>query len=316
MEINELIKKLEADRRGLESDIESDAGMDRLKQVALEYNGDYKLIWSDETLEDLKSRPQRQSHMTGQKEYDEMTGGFREQQMIGIGAHSGHGKTAHGLWVLKQYESLNPVLIPLEQSSEELIEQRYTNGQFVPRYLSPKKHSSRVQSEWIEQRIVEAIAKYNSRMVVIDHMGYVDAGTRYERSGEHIQIEKKLQDIKHLAIKWNVIVVILIQLNQLDESVPPSLKDLKGSSAIRQECDKVLFLWRKNALQGKVRVYENDTLVSMQKNRFTGKNANLGMRFEFSTGEYEVTEQSRTWVQAMEVMAKAQVDADSEFDQA
>ena len=57
-------------------------------------------------------------------------------------------------------------------------------------------------------------------------------------------------------------------------------------------------------------------LVSMQKNRFTGKNANLGMRFEFSTGEYEVTEQSRTWVQAMEVMAKAQVDADSEFDQA
>lgn len=313
MNLEELIAKIEAESGDLEQDMNVDAGMERLKNVAKEYNGEYKLVWSDETLEDLKSRPQRESHMTGQKEYDEMTGGLREQQMIGIGAHSGHGKTAHGLWVLKQYEALNPVLIPLEQSSEELIEQRYTNGQFVPRYLSPKKHSSRVQADWIEQRIVEAIAKYNSHMVVIDHMGYIDAGTRYERSGEHIQIEKKLQDIKHLAIKWNVIVVILIQLNQLDESIPPALKDLKGSSAIRQECDKVLFLWRKNALQGKVRVYEDDVLVSMQKNRFTGKNANLGMHFDFQSGEYQVTHQSKSWVEQMEETAQAEVNADKMF---
>jgi len=314
MNLEELIKKLESEKKDLTADMQMDEGMERLKQVAMEYSGEYKLVWSDETLEDLKSRPQRESHMTGEKDYDSMTGGFREQQMIGIGAHSGHGKTAHGLWVLKQYEALNPVLVPLEQSSEELIEQRYTNGQFVPRYLSPKKHSSRVQSDWIEQRIVEAIAKYNSKMVVIDHMGYIDAGTRYERSGEHIQIEKKLQDIKHLAIKWNVIVVILIQLNQLDESIPPSLKDLKGSSAIRQECDKVIFLWRKNQLQGKVRIYENDVLVSMQKNRFTGKNANLGMNFNFADGEYIVTKESKSWVEQMEEIARTEVNADTVFE--
>lgn len=314
MNLEELIKKLESEQKNLAHDVEMDAGMERLKQVAMEYNGEYKLVWSDETLEDLKTRPKKESYMTGQVDYDSMTGGFRGQQMIGIGAHSGHGKTAHGLWVLKQYEKLNPVLIPLEQSSEELIEQRYTNQQFVPRYLSPKKHSSRVQADWIEQRIVEAIAKYNSHMVVIDHMGYIDAGTRYERSGEHIQIEKKLQDIKHLAIKWNVIVVILIQLNQLDESIPPSLKDLKGSSAIRQECDKVIFLWRKNELQGKVRVYEDDVLVSMQKNRFTGRNGNLGMHFEFKTGEYLVTPKSKSWVEQMEEIAKSSVDADDIFN--
>jgi replicative DNA helicase len=234
--------------------------------------------------------------------------------MIGIGAHSGHGKTAMGMYMLKQYERLNPVLIPLEQSSEELIEQRADNGQFVPRYLSPKKHESRVQVDWIEERIIEGIAKHNTKMVVIDHMGYIDAGTRYERAGEHIQIEKKLQDIKHLGIKWNVIVVILIQLNQLDETVPPSLKDLKGSSAIRQECDKVIFLWRKNTLSGKVRIYSNHTMFSLQKNRFNGINGNLGLDFDFKTGEYLITPESRKWVQDMETIARSEVDADDAFN--
>ena len=314
MNLDELIKKLESEKQNIATDLHQDAGLARLKQVAQEYNGEYRLIWSNETLEQIKALPQRESQFTSCKEFDSLTGGFRAQQMIGVGAHSGHGKTAFGLYLLKEYEYLNPVLLPLEQSSEELIEQRLANGQFVPRYLSPKKHQSRVQTDWIEERIVEGIAKYNTRMVVLDHMGYIDAGQRYERAGEHIQIEKKLQDIKHLAIKWNVIIVILIQLNQLDEAVAPTLKDLKGSSAIRQECDKVIFLWRKNEAKGKVRIYTNDVLVSLQKNRATGKNGNIGMYFDFMSGEYQITEATTKWVTFMESQAQHEVDADDIFN--
>lgn len=314
MNIEDLIKKIESETAIAKEQTSSDEGLLRLQTVAAEYQGEYRLVWSKETLEELKSKPQRTNHLSGVPEIDALTGGFREQQMIGIGAHSGHGKTAMGMYMLKQYEKLNPVLIPLEQSSEELIEQRADNKQFVPNYLSPKKHESRVQVDWIEERIIEGIAKYNTKMVVIDHMGYVDAGNRYERSGEHIQIEKKLQDIKHLGIKWNVIIIILIQLNQLDETVPPSLKDLKGSSAIRQECDKVIFLWRKNSLSGKVRVYSNNTMFSLQKNRFNGINGNLGLYFDFKTGEYLITPESKKWVEDMEEIAKSEADADNVFN--
>ena len=313
MNIEALIKKIESETAKAKEEVSSGDGLMRLQQVAMEYQGEYRLVWSEETMKEIKDKPQRQNHLSGVKEIDDLTGGFREQQMIGIGAHSGHGKTAMGMYMLKQYEKLNPVLIPLEQSSEELIEQRADNGQFVPNYLSPKKHESRVQVDWIEERIIEGIAKYNTKLVVIDHMGYIDAGNRYERSGEHIQIEKKLQDIKHLGIKWNIII-ILIQLNQLDETVPPSLKDLKGSSAIRQECDKVIFLWRKNQLSGKVRVYSNDTMFSLQKNRFNGINGNVGLHFDFKTGEYVVTEQSRKWVEDMETIARSEVNADDTFN--
>jgi replicative DNA helicase len=314
MNIDDLIKKIESETALAKEEVSSDEGLQRLQDVASEYQGEYRLIWSEETQKTIKDKPQRTNHLSGIKEIDDLTGGFREQQMIGIGAHSGHGKTAMGMYMLKQYEDLNPVLLPLEQSSEELIEQRTDNGQFVPKYLSPKKHESRVQVDWIEERIIEGIAKYNTKLVVIDHMGYVDAGNRYERSGEHVQIEKKLQDIKHLGIKWNVIIVILIQLNQLDETVPPSLKDLKGSSAIRQECDKVIFLWRKNSLSGKVRVYSNQTMFSLQKNRFNGVNGNLGLDFDFKSGEYLITPESKKWVEDMETVAKSEVDADDAFN--
>ena len=221
--------------------------------------------------------------------------------------------TAFGLWVLKQYESLNPVLIPLEQSSEELIEQRYENKQFIPNYLSPKKHSAHVDPDWIEQRIVEAIAKYNSKMVMIDHMGYIEVGADYRKEGEHLRIEKKLQGIKHLAIKWNVVIVILIQLSQMEEEQAPQLRDLKGSSAIRQELDQVLLLWRNNIKQGKARAYDNKVLISMQKNRFTGINTNAGAEFNLKDGDYLFTPSSAEWCTNLENRAKQDVHADDQF---
>lgn len=318
MNIEELINKIKKEKDGLKESVISDEGMERLQSVAREYKGEYHLVWSDDTLEEIKTRPKRESHKSGIEELDTLTGGFRPQQMVGIGAQSGHGKTAFGLWVLKQYEALSPVLLPLEQSSEELIEQRFENKQFIPRYLSPKKHSAHVDPDWIEQRIVEAIAKYNSKLIMIDHMGYIEVGADYRREGEHLRIEKKLQAIKHLAIKWNVVIVILIQLQQMEEEQAPQLRDLKGSSAIRQECDQIIFLWRNNTKQGRARAYDNKVLVSMQKNRFTGINGNAGAEFVFQSeegegGEYRFTEETKEWVTNLEAEANKKVSADDAF---
>jgi replicative DNA helicase len=313
MKTNDLIERILKDRDKVASDLVSDEGLEKLKAVAREYSGDYELVWSHDTLEDIKTRPKRTAHLSGVDALDELTGGFRPQQMIGLGAQSGHGKTAFGLWLLKQYEALSPVLLPLEQSSEELIEQRYENGQFIPRYLSPKKHSAHVDPDWIEERIVEAIAKHNSKMIMLDHMGYIEAGADYRRENEHLRIEKKLQAIKHLAIKWNVVVVILIQLQQMEEEQAPQLRDLKGSSAIRQECDQIIFLWRNNQKAGRARAYDNKVLVSMQKNRFTGLNGNAGASFDFKSGEYQFTEDTAEWVRNLESRAKDEVSADDNF---
>lgn len=311
MEIEQLIKKIESEKAKAQTQLHSDEGLLRLQEVASHYDGEYRLVWSDDVLKEIRLQPKKQMHMTGVTLIDDLTGGFREQMLVGVAAHSGHGKTAMGLYLMKQYEYLNPVMIPLEQSTEELLEQRDSNGQFVPRFLSPEKHSSRVRPDWIEERIVEGIAKHNSKMIVIDHLGYVDCEPRYDRDPEPLRIERKLQDIKNLAKRWNVIIVVLIHIVQLDEQTPPTLVNLKGSSAIRQECDKVIMLWRKNTKKGKIIIYQDETLFSLQKNRWSGKNGNIGLLFDSKTGNYA---EYNGWIKAMEESAQREIDVDDQFN--
>lgn len=82
---------------------------------------------------------------------------------------------------------------------------------------------------------------------------------------------------------------------------PPSLVNLKGSSAIKQESDKVILLWRKNKVYRKIHTYENETLFSLQKNRWSGKNGSIGLLFQPDNGQYI---EWNGWVEAMEKLAK------------
>ncbi len=295
MNVNELLARIEKEKGKLQGEICDSDGLLKLQQTMAEYDGEYKLVWSDDLLEELKTRPKVPSYITGVPSLDELTGGFREKQVITIAAHSKHGKTAFGLFLLEKLEALNPVMIPLEQSNEELVEQRYENGFSIPRFLSPKSLAARVSTAWIEERVVEGIAKYNTKMVLIDHLGYVnDMDGDYKRENHSLRIEKMMQDIKNIAKKWNVVVVLLAHIVKADESKPPSLEDLKGSQSILGESDKVIMLWRKNSLQKKIRVYEDKTLVSMLANRRNGKNGNIGLSFQ--NGQYV---EDNSWVQSM-----------------
>ena len=64
-----------------------------------------------------------------------------------------------------------------------------------------------------------------------------------------------------------------------------------------------------------MRIYQNDTLFSLQKNRWSGKNGNCGLQFNVDTGDYVATPKSKQWVEQMEEMAQMEVDADDAFDE-
>jgi len=300
-DIEQLIARIAREKEKAEQKLHSEQGMARLQEVAAQYSGEYALISSVEIAQELSERPKKQMHLSGVEPIDNLTGGFREQMLISLAAHSGHGKTAMGLFLTEKYKALNPIFIALEQSPEELIEQRTDNGQFVPFFYTNKTYASRVRPDWIEERVIEGIAKYNSRFVVIDHLGYVDPDKQHDRDPDHIRIERKMQAIKNIAKRWNVIILILVHITQIDEGTPPSLLNLKGSSAIKQESDKVILLWRKNRLYRKLRVYDDETLFSLQKNRWSGKNGNTGLLFQPATGHYV---EWNGWVEDMEKMAR------------
>lgn len=315
MNIQDLILRIEKEQANAKEQLHNAEGMLKLKSVAEQYNGEYKLIWSDKLLEEIKNRPKKTLYKTNVPLLDDLIGGFKEQQLVTIGGATKHGKTQFGLFLMEQLAELNPVMIPLEQSNEEIVEQRYDNGYSIPKFLSPEKLSARVTVDWIEERIVEGIAKYNSKFVLIDHLGYInDFGKEGEFKRENLayRIGQIMKGLKNLSKKWNVIIVLLVHISQKDEGHPPTLEDIKNSSDIAQESDMVIMVWRKNEQVRKVRIYQNETLVSVMANRRTGRNGNVGLKFNTETGRYE---QDNAWVEAMEKTAKQEIESDDNYQE-
>lgn len=312
MSVDDILSRIAKEKASLKEQIYSAEGLVRLQKTMEAYDGEYKLIWSDELLKELKDRPKPTPYKIGIPLLDELTQGFMDQQLITIAAHSKHGKTAFGLFIMEQLEGLNPLMIPLEQSNEELVEQRSSNGWSVPKFLSPRNLAARVTTDWIEERVVEGIAKYDTKLVLIDHLGYInDMAGDYKRENLAYRIEKVMQSLKNIAKKWNVVVVLLVHIVKGDEGKPPSLEDLKGSQSILGESDKVIMIWRKNESKKKIRVYSNKTMVSVLANRRTGRNGNVGLEFNTTTGRYE---EQNGWVESLIKSAEQAVSQEEMFD--
>ena len=142
-------------------------------------------------------------------------------------------------------------------------------------------------------------------MVVIDHLGYIDnngEGNKYRRENLAYRIGMVMKEIKGIAKRWNVIVLLLVHVSEGDEGKPPSLQDIGNSSDIKKESDTVIGIWRKNYKKNKVRIYEDKTMFSVLANRRFGTNGNVGLRFLTDTGVYV---EDNNWVKDMETIAKA-----------
>lgn len=309
-ELDEWVKELIAENPELSPD-----GTERLKLTMALYDGEDKLYTSKEIEDELREKPRPEGFKTGIENLDDLTGGFRMKQVITMFAHTKHGKTEVGTWLMSRFPELNPVLIPLEQDAEEIISQRMEKGYQIPHFVAPKYHDTFVSPEWIEHRVIEGIAKYDSRMVVIDHLGYIDNNGKdgaYKRENLAYRLGQVMKEVKGIAKKWDVIIILLAHISEGDEGQPPQLKDIGNSSDIKKESDTVIAIWRKNSLKNKIRVYDpdNKTMLSVLANRRFGKNGNVGLLFSTETGTYR---EDNSWVESMEDMARTAVEADELF---
>lgn len=310
--LDQIIARVKAEQGKLNAEATSNEGLLKLQQVMAEYAGEDRLYTSESIVEALKDNPAPQGHKTGVEALDGLTGGFRRKQVITMFAHTKHGKTESALWLMSLFPDLHPVMLPLEQSADELISQRMERNYTVPHFLAPRRNDTFVQTEWIEERIVEGIAKYNTGMVVIDHLGYIDnngKNNKWVRENLAYRLGQVMKEIRHLAVKWDVVLVLLVHISEGDEGKPPQLTDIGNSSDIKKESDTVISIWRKNTMKKKVRVYEDKTMLSVLANRRFGRNGNVGLVFDTEKGVYY---EDNDWVRKMEETAKTAIAHDED----
>lgn len=311
MSAHELLARIQKERASIKQELYNAEGLLRLQEVMKSYEGEDRLAWWSELEEEIANEPEVETFKTGIKPLDDIIGGFRRKQLITMFAHTKHGKTETAVWLQGLFPELSPVMLSLEQPPKELISQRKERGYSVPKILSPKRHDAFVSTDWIEERIVEGIAKENTGMIVIDHLGYIDTLGVHARENLAFRIGQIMKQLHFFADKWNVCIVLLSHISEGDEGKPPMLQDLANSSDIKKESDTVISIWRKNTLKNKIRVYENKTLLSVLANRRFGRNGNVGLGFNEETGNFY---EDNGWVESMVASAQASVQADEEFD--
>lgn len=276
MDIDVLINKLQNEIIDTQKGVEKAESLDRLKDIALVYKGEDKVIPFTEITTRIKSIKDEEKIMSGYKKLDELLKGFRPQQLVVVSALTKSGKTSFLMDLTIKIKEYNPLWFPFEESAEELIRKFIERGEEPPEAYTPQNLKGNT-IEWIESKIVEAIAKYNTKVIFIDQLDFI---VPMKGDNHSLMIGQTMRDLKGIAKKWNVVIFIICHLTKAKMDTQPTLEDLKGSSSIGQEADTVILLWRETKRENGQVVITDNVNVSVQANRRFGKTGNVKMKYD------------------------------------
>jgi replicative DNA helicase len=197
---------------------------------------------------------------------NDVIGGFGPGRMYVIGARPGVGKSAIATQVAYELAARGPVVIAsLEMEKGELYS-RIVAQQAEIYYGGIRGDMSAFQvrkmDEWLESGVrdirvldsgtqsvqsirsaVRAVSRDGLAGVIVDYIHLLSGSGENETA----RIANITRGLKQLAMDFRVPVIALSQLNRAVSDRPdgrPNLADLRGSGAIEQDGDVVMFLYR------------------------------------------------------------------------
>lgn len=242
----------------------------------LSYEGEDRDILAEELLAEVQERNKGKiRYNTQYKALNDLTGGFRRGQLVVISAATGEGKTtlAQNFTAHFVKEGYKCLWFSYEVGIEEFMEKMPEGGKafYVPRILRQNMLT------WVEDRIKEGLAKYNTRIIFIDHLHYLlEMQKMAEAKSLSLLIGQMLRELKKIALIYDLTIFLISHLKKIEMSEKPELSDLRDSSFVAQESDIVMMMWRirtKGIFPGEW-IPSNDVRLAVRKNR---QNGNLGI---------------------------------------
>lgn len=276
IDVEKMLESLQNEIVATQKGIEQTESLDRLKEVALTYKGEDKVIPFSDIKKRIMIQKDEEKIMSGYKGLDDLLKGFRPQQLVVVSALTKSGKTSFLMDLTTKIRDYNPMWFPFEESAEELVRKFIERNEEPPEAFTPENIKGNTV-EWLEQKIVESIAKYNTRVVFIDQLDFI---VPLRGDNHSLMIGQTMRDLKGIAKKWNVVIFIICHLSKAKMDTQPTMEDLRGSSSIGQEADTVILLWRETKRENGQIVITDNVNVSVQANRRFGKTGNVKMRYD------------------------------------
>lgn len=236
--------------------------------------------------------------------FDEVIyGGVCPGDLVVISGQTSHGKTALALdWTVSflKGKRKTPVLwFTYEVLPSNLWKKFETIGVKEDEVLvTPAKNTSGSVS-WIETKIKEAKEKFGTKIIVIDHLGFLLPRTTETKNmsiNYATYLTQIVRDIKTIAIQEEVIVILPVHMKKTEQIDMNAIKDAAG---IGQESDLVFLIERERNRDKEAKTYFTDlTKITLAKNRKTGKTVSawftmINERFAYDKKNAEDAERER-----------------------
>jgi KaiC/GvpD/RAD55 family RecA-like ATPase len=277
--------------------------MHRLAEFMSVYTGDNEVVVSTDLVEEIKKFESEDRHYTGIKTLDTILDGFRSNQVVAIAAPTKAGKTQFCVHLARSLE--NPTMFLFEESAPEVLYKYYKKGIELPRFYTPKNVVG-MDLDMVYLKMIEAWAKYNSRIFFIDHLHYLLDDTNINTT---YKIKTVMQELKEFAKRHNFTIFIVAHIKHIAVDQPPGADAIRDSSFVAQYADTTIMLWRQTLQTGadghkNVIQYTKNLLVNIIYNRkinFTDPDNNntglVDLTFNTDTWSYDETSWYTEWIE-------------------
>ncbi len=255
---------------------------------------------------------------TGLYDFDELTDGFHENELIIIAARPAMGKTALALNIatsIARQTKKTVAIFTLEMRAEQLVTRMISSlGQIDAKKL---QNGSLQNQDW--KRVNEAMSQLaelniyiddspgvtiadikakcrrlasldgNLGLVLIDYLTLINSVNKYGGNRQQ-EVSEISRSLKTLALELKIPIVTLAQLSrtpELRENKRPVLSDLRESGSIEQDADLVAFIYRDDYYNEESKIDDNisKTELIIRKNR-NGKVGTAEVLFKKNTGSF------------------------------
>lgn len=238
---------------------------------------------------------------TGFEALDTMTSGFQNSEFIVIGARPSIGKTALALSMIEYISVTKQIacgFFSLEMSYQSIGQRLLSQISHIP--------SSRLRSGFMQDRDIarlqdaagkcysaplfiidtpnmklidiramarRLVANHGIKIIFIDYIGLIT--TDDPSAPVYEQVAEISKSLKSLARELGIPVVALSQVSREAEknkdNGPPTLAQIRGSGAVEQDADVVIFIHRNRKLAEGETVQDAKLIVAKQRNGATGE---------------------------------------------